>query len=278
MGKEPLLLRRTFTDAHRGRAGHINIQHYAQLIGEATEILLERSGLSVQLPVFATDEKVRFLAELHPGDVVEAYAGITTHDRHGIRVAGELRRTRDKSTVCLFNRELVPWVTQSENPGSWDNAPVASSDATDHDISEIEMAFRGSTLNDFREPDTVREVDAHNIMTPRALWHVITEALWATQTKLGADQATLKRRGITGGATVFQLQHQKPITLGSHLSVTTAIVGLSDSSLRMQHEVRNAADENELFLCSRYVLTFFDRIQGQRCPLSEVFPGKTLTS
>lgn len=30
--QEKKSLRRTFGDIHRGRAGHINIQHYAQLI------------------------------------------------------------------------------------------------------------------------------------------------------------------------------------------------------------------------------------------------------
>ena len=72
----------------------------------------------------------------------------------------------------------------------------------------------GSVLNVFQAQVETQDVDEHATMTPRALWHVITEALWATQSKLGADQTSLKRKGITGGATVFQLQHRRPIPRG----------------------------------------------------------------
>jgi acyl-CoA thioesterase FadM len=271
------ILKRTFTDAHRGRAGHINIQHYAQLIGDTSNVLIEASGLSSQQPISAEEERVRFLAELHSGDEVEVYAVIRKLDRDGAQIAGELRRTSDAATVCLFQRNLAPLDTQARQLGAWKNTPSASGSTIEPDISAIDVDFHGSVLNVFPAQVETEDADEHAIMTPRALWHVITEALWATQAKLGADQSALKRMGITGGASVFQLKHNAPITQGASLSVSTSVVGLSNSSLRMMHEVRSADASPEPLLIALYVLTFFDRAQGQRCPLSEVFPGRTFT-
>jgi len=272
------ILNRTFTDAHRGRAGHINIQHHAQLIDDASKVLIEESGLSVQQPILADEERVRFLAELHPGDEVEVYADIHKLDRDGAQIAGELRRTRDAATVCLFQRNLAPWDIQSQQLGAWQKESSASRSTIEPEISDINVDFHGSVLNIYQaQVEAEDAADAHAIMTPRALWHVITEALWATQAKLGADQSTLKRMGITGGATVFQLKHNGPITAGINLTVSTSVVGLSNSSLRMMHEVRNAGANSDPLLIALYVLTFFDRIEGQRWPISEVFPGRTFT-
>ena len=101
MQETPLLLR-TFNDTHRGRAGHINIQHYAQLIADASKAFVEKLGLNGQRLWVAQDERVRFLAELHSGDEVMVFCRSQMLVPQGLQFSGEIRRTTDAKTVCVF--------------------------------------------------------------------------------------------------------------------------------------------------------------------------------
>ena len=266
------MLERTFSDEHRGRAGHINIQHYAQLISDATDRLIDQVGLADQTPIIARKEAVRFLGELHSGDKVEVIGGIAEHSRERTMIVGTLRRTRDARVVSEFRREVAPWSFHEERTSTWNKAPIVDAVASPPEISPIQADFVSPQLNNYQVTVNSSDVDELQTITPRALWHVITEALWEAQTKLGAGQAVQRERGIGGGATVFHLETEKPITRGTLLSVNTSAIYASESSVGMEHEMRNANNENELFLRARYVVTFFERDTGRRCPLARVFP------
>ena len=268
------ILHRTFTDAHKGRAGHINIQHYAQLIGDACDLLTKRKDIDENKPLRVKEERVRFLAELHPGDLAEASVEIVSLAGSNLIVEGDVRRESDDKIACKFTRHLAHLdALFADAPADQPMPPGLGSYS---DISAIEAEFEGSTLSEYRANIELADSDNNESISPRALWHLITEALWATQHQMGVTQSSMNLRDIAGGATVFQLRHRRPIPVGTELSVSSSIIGLGKSSIRMKHEIQDANSDKELFLVVHYVLTFFHRKSGDRFPIAEVFPNQSI--
>lgn len=251
-----ILLQRVFNDSHKGRAGHINIQHYAQLIEDARFAWLKARGLPTDL-LQLQSERVRFSGELHPGDEAAAQLQFYAMPAHtGCAVL--IRRTRDGRVVTHSNQvftSLAPLDGLDTDGQEFDLRPVPVDTPSDRVFTSyvgtvpIPLLSDGETLN------------------ARGLWYVMTEALWAVQTELGAHREYLEANGISGGASMFELQHRTSIAAQEALRVTTTAIGHSESSLRYQHDIFKAGDQEAPAITARYVLTYFDRQSGSRIPI-----------
>lgn len=275
---ETMLLERVFTDFHKGRAGHINIQHYAQLVSDATHVLIDGLGMQMNFPLFALEEKYRFRAELSPGDCATVTGEVRGNEPNGFNLIGSIARKSDGKPVCTYYRELVHLNPRTLDPAPWIGLSPSATSSDEVSISDIRADFDSAVLNEYPHDVGLEDVDEHSVMRPQALWHLMTEALWAVQNKLGADQHSLAQKKIGGGATVFQLEHKNPISQGARLLVATHVVGYSESSLRMRHDIRDLLLPDKLFVSAKYVLTFFERNSGRRCPLGDVLSKETLTA
>ncbi len=254
-----ITLTRTFGDEHKGRAGHINIQHYAQFIEDARHAWLSAEGMPAGR-LKLTEEKVRFSGELHSGDTASLTAHYF-HQHNRVVCATELVRAEDGVTV---NRCLQYFQTPEPLAG------LASGEA-EFDLRDIAVdASPGAEFVSFegQVPVDVNGTSEH--LSARGLWYLMTEAMWSVQNRIGASAAYLASRNIGGGASMFQLTHHEPIPANATLHTTTTLIGHSDSSLRYQHDIR--ADEkpdSHPMVTARYVLTYFDRKTGQRHPIPE---------
>jgi len=262
-----ITLRRVFGDQHRGRAGHINIQHYAQLIEDARRKWLSQRNLTLNA-LKLQFEKVRFSSELHSGDeaAISSQFFITEYGRIGC--ATEINRTSDGMVVTrcqqIFSadRPLTGLGNQSIELG----------------LREILLDQKnGHQFDSYAGTVPADIAGTGDSLSARGLWYLITEALWSVQNQIGASTEYLSAKGIAGGASMFQLEHHGQLAAGATVRMTTTAIGTSASSLRYQHDILNA-DKDKLkepqqpLITARYVLTYFDRESGERCPV----PSKTI--
>ncbi len=269
-----VLWRGVVHDWQRGQAGHINIQHYAQIADDCSRALGHEvgfdaaSGRADRTVVRSASEQFRFLVELLPGTALVATGGVEEINDGWIVHVGTLRRVRDDRVVCLFRRRIRPFrldgsafadwpATALELATSWRIEPADGVRAVDGASSGAQgiETYRGTV-----EPHESNEFE---LLSSRGLWDKLTRALWSVQAAIGADRSTMRRLGLAGGAAVFELTHHQQISLGTPLVIRTSVLEARVGSLRMEHQVVNA-QSNELLVQARYVLAFIDRSTGER--------------
>jgi len=261
-GKVILMCR--FTAQHRGQAGHINIQNFAQSAQDACRHVATLLGVPRTEQITPVSEKIRFRAEMHPGDIAIVRCALQhTEQRHWM-VSGEMIRVRDNATVCQFQKTFQLGKEQNsalpiDHPSLLEKLPI---DLNDIPVAETIWGPR-ETYRGTVEP---LEVDMHLNLSTRALWDKLTRALWSVQNALGANRDVMIEHKLAGGASMFQLQFHEPIKLGTPVVINSRVHGCGTSSLRMQHEVSDARD-NKVLVVANYVLTFFDRTTGKRAPV-----------
>ena len=256
-----VVLLKHFSTRHRGQAGHVNIQHFAQSVSDACRSILSVLGVDVLEDVTFRREKIRFIAEMHPGDSAFIRCDIDKIDQTCWAISGEMVRASDSKVVCQFQREIVMPL---------DNLAVEVAKSQNFD-ARVRMSLRDIPIGEiiwgpfesYRGTVEPMEVDVFLNLSPRALWDKMTRGLWAVQNALGANRDVMVEHGIACGASMFQLQFHCAARLGTPVVIQSSIRGRSDSSLRMQHVVTDARDSSILIEAS-YVLTFFNREAGSR--------------
>lgn len=261
----------------RGQAGHINIQHYAQIADDCSRALGHELGLDAQharsagTVVRCASEQFRFLVELVPGTAVFATGGVEEIIDGWIVHHGTVRRVLDDRTVCLFRRRIRPFRADAGGFADW-AAPaleqaarleIEPPDGPGPIVGPTSAVGGTETYRGTVEPHECNEFD---LLLARGLWDKLTRALWATQAAIGADRTTFRTLGLAGGAAVFDLTHHSQISLGTPLVIRTSVMEVRDKSLRMEHRVLNAQSEAVL-VGARYVLAFVDRSSGERAAI-----------
>ncbi len=251
-----LLMERRFSEAHRGRAGHINIQHYAQLAAEATDSARQDLAQGAAENLVLKEERFRFEAEMHAGDLACVSGHFDQASAGGLLAfEGTVTRGHEGPRCCRFIRIWVEVATGGD--------AVSTSD-DELPIPGISAMYTGQSFDSF---DGVLGDPAEVSKAPQALWHVMTEALWHVQHSIGTDVQSQRDRSITGGASLFQLFHHNALVPGTPVTVVTTLIGHGTSSLRFEHRISDANTKNPL-VTARYVLAY--QQNGERFPVVEL--------
>jgi acyl-CoA thioesterase FadM len=258
------LLLRHFTARHRGQAGHVNIQHFAQSATDACRNVVSLLGVASTENIVVYREKVRFIAELHPGDTAFVRCDIDKIDHDRWLISGEMVRVKDNKLICQFQREIELEIDDVEV----ERVRLSHlTDDLDMDLRDIPIGeVVWGPIESYRGTVEPMEVDVFSNLSTRALWDKMTRGLWSVQNALGANRDVMIDHGIAGGAAMFQLEFHRVAKLGTPIVIQSSMRGRSESSLRMQHVVTDARDGSILIEAS-YVLTFFDRKTGRRIPI-----------
>jgi ribosomal-protein-alanine N-acetyltransferase len=261
--RESILLRH-FTARHRGQAGHVNIQHFAQSATDACRNVASLLGVASTENMVVQREKVRFIAELHPGDTAFVRCDIEKVDRDRWVISGEMVRVQDNKLICQFQREIELELDEVEV----ERVRVSHlADNLNMDLRDIPIGdVVWGPIESYRGTVEPMEVDVFSNLSTRALWDKMTRGLWAVQNGLGANRDVMIKHSIAGGAAMFQLKFHRAARLGTPIVIQSCMRGHSESSLIMQHAVTDARDHSILIEAS-YVLTFFDRNTGRRIPM-----------
>jgi len=270
-GNSNTILMRRFTARHRGQAGHINIQHFAQSADDACRSVASLLGVAPADRLLTFKEKIRFRAEMHPGDCAFVRCAVErqAHDRW--LISGEMVRLHDEALVCQFQR-LMELPIDEPDVGTARQSPLLDKlELTLNDIPPGEIVW--GPRETYRGTVEPMEVNSDQNLSTRALWDKMTRALWSVQNALGASRDKMREEKLAAGASMFQLQFHEAARLGTPLVIRSSICGRSDSSLRMQHQVCDARD-NSVRIEARYVLTFFNRKTGKRSPIPSFIAEK----
>ncbi|PJK30773.1 acyl-CoA thioesterase [Minwuia thermotolerans] len=275
MSGDAVYWRGVFNQWQRGLGGHVNIQHYANAIEEARRahafelghdpIEMRAKGLAVR----PLKERIDFRRELAPGDAafIEGAGGLDIDGE--TTLAGRMLRPHDDAPVMRFE---TSWAIH-------DVDRRVSVDGTTPDLPPVEAEAR---LRPIPEPWTpahppehallawrgtveVRDCDEHELQSPRAIFDIVTRALWAVQVPLGGHRREMGQRGAAGAMTAVQVRHGRPARMGDLLSVRVATLGFGETSVRFGQIIADETD-GEIVARVEYVMSFFDRASGRRSP------------
>ncbi|MEM6704924.1 MAG: hypothetical protein AAF690_19555 [Acidobacteriota bacterium] len=239
----PPLLRRVFRPRHRGQAGHVNIQNFAQAIADAAAAQLGANAEARAL-------RIRFLAELHPGDPVSLFGAFRPSGER-VEFRGLVQRDRDEVVACRW---------QSFWNAEADDVPATSGEF--EELRSVAGEVSSGWIETYRGTVEPRDVDAYDRLTQRGLWDLMTRALWGLQNRLACHRSQLAELGLSAAASTFDLELEAPSQQGDPLVCRTALLGRGRTSLRFVHQVR-CAEGGQLRCSARYVLTFFDPVGGR---------------
>ena len=230
-----ITLARVFGDQHKGRAGHINIQHYAQLIEDTRGQWLSGQNLTMHA-LKLHYEKVRFSSELHSGDEASAFSQFFSTEDGRVGCTTEITRTKDGVIVTRCQQIFSP-----DTPFA--NLPTQRFNDELRDIPRDQT--HGKQFDSYLGTVPTDVAKAEGSLSARGLWYLMTEALWAVQNQIGSSRQYLSATGIAGGASMFQLEHHGILPADATIRMTTTAIGRGESSLRYQHDIYNASDDNQ---------------------------------
>lgn len=266
-------------DWQRGQAGHINIQHYAQIADDTSRALGHElgfdaaSGRAERTVIRCGSEQFRFLAELVPGAALVATGGVEDIVDGWIVQAGMLRRVHDDRVVCLYRRRIRPFRPDEASFVPWSSTVLERAASLQVETITGARPVEGASstgvgVETYRGTVEPHESDEFGLLLPRGLWDKLTRALWAAQVAIGADMRKIRQLGLAGGAAVFDVSHLQQVAVGTPLVVRTHVMEARERSLRMEHHVLNALTE-EVLVQARYVLAFLDQSSGERVAIPE---------
>lgn len=267
--------RGVFNQWQRGLGGHVNIQHHANAIEEARRahafalghdpIELRAKGLAVR----PLKERIDFRRELAPGDAafIEGAGG---QDNDGeTMLAGRMLRPHDDAPVMRFE---TSWAIHDVErrvraDGAGQDLPPFADDARLPPIPEPWTPKRlpENALLAWRGTVEVRDCDEHELQSPRAIFDIVTRALWAVQIPLGGHRRAMGERAAAGAMTAVQVRHGRPARMGDLLAVRVATLGFGETSVRFGQIIADETD-GEVVARVEYVMSFFDRASGRRSP------------
>jgi len=288
---EPVWWRGVFNTWQEGLGGHINIQHHANSLDSARHLAAEKLGLDGQTlldrgqAIFPLRDRIDFRRELTPGDAA-VIEGLLTGDRDGSAMLNGSALIQPSSTLTMrFETTFRPVDISSREPRDWPEAarggpdplralrPVADPLMPSRAPSNAWLTWRGTV--------EVRDCDHSGLMTCRAIYDLITRALWAVHIRLGRHRDTMRKTGAAGAVTAIQVRYGRPARMGDLLEVRTSLLGAGSNSLRMGHLIANAVS-GEAVAQVEYVNTFFSRTTGRKTPpeadyLEALLPTRLMT-
>jgi acyl-CoA thioesterase FadM len=274
-GAEQIFWRGVFNAWHIGLGGHINIKHYAQALDDARAIAALRQGDGpaelgeLGLCTRPVLDRMDFRKELAPGDAVRIHA-VSGRDEAGDgALNGSMLAEPDSALIMRFQTSYGLIDPETGDRAAWDKVPSSRIDPLRalRPIPEPMMPSHPpiNAWTTWQGTVEVGECDHHGLMTPRAVYDLITRGLWAVHIRLGRHRDTLKQTGGAGGVTAIQVRHGTPARMGDLLEVRTSLLGLSANSLRMGHLIRNQVTGTAVAQVE-YVNTFFSRTTGKKQP------------
>lgn len=272
---EQVFWRGVFNEWHVGLGGHINIKHYAQALDDARCIAalrlgdgpdeLKDRGLCMR-PVM---ERMDFRKELAPGDAVRIHAVPGRDETGTAALNGSMKSEPDGTLIMRFQTSFCPLDPLTGDRVLWDKLPSQGIDPLRalRPIPDPAMPARppSNAWTTWQGTVEVGDSDHHGLMSPRAIYDIITRGLWAVHIRLGRHRDTLKKTGGAGGVTAIQVRHGKTARMGDLLEARTSLLGLSANSLRMGHLIRNQVTGAPVAQVE-YVNTFFNRTTGRKQP------------
>jgi len=272
------LWRGTFNQWQAGLAGHVNIQHTAQVIDDARQAWLLDAGIN---PYDARLEgtgfgarrlRIDFRKEMTPGDAGYLTAiATTTADGPGM-LSGHLVRSHDGVTLTRFETGI----DRIDLATGMFLEPVVLEGARAAEPLRAMPTFAGFPARDPAMQHSwlgtveVRDGDSSGRQTPRGLFDVATRALWATQIQAGLTRDLLQGSGIGSGVSALQVTQFHVPALGDLLSVHTGLTGFGKRSCGFRHLISDVGNDRPIAVVD-YVLAFFDRRTGQPAPPDDAF-------
>lgn len=272
---EPVFWRGVFNEWHVGLGGHINIKHYAQALDDARAVVALRLGDGPAelgekgVCLRPITDRIDFRKELAPGDAARLH-GVPGKDETGAAALnGSMLAEPDSTPIMRFQTSFGLFDPATGDAASWANAPKGRIDPLralrpipDPAMPADPPANAWVTWTGTVE---VGDCDQHGLMSPRAVYDVITRGLWAVHIRLGRHRDGLKKTGGAGGVTAIRVRHGRPARMGDLLECRSSLLGTSTNSLRMGHLIRNPVTGTTVAQVE-YVNTFFSRATGRKEP------------
>ncbi len=204
---EPVFWRGPFNEWHIGLGGHINVKHYAQALDDARAMAALKQGdgpAELRERGFCTrpiTDRIDFRKELAPGDAARIQ-GVTGRDQTGATALnGSMLAEPDGTLIMRYQTTFGLFDPASGDPVIWANAPSRKIDPLRalRPIPEPSMPARppGNAWVTWTGTVEVGDSDHHGLISPRAIYDIITRGLWAVHIRLGRHRDGLKK---TGGA------------------------------------------------------------------------------
>lgn len=277
---EPVFWRGPFNEWHIGLGGHINVMHYAQALDDARAVAAQRQGEGpAELRekghcVRPIMDRIDFRKELTPGDAARIH-GVTGRDESGDAVLnGSMLAEPDSALIMRFQTSFGLYDPAGSAPAAWQTPPAQRIDPRRalRPIPDPEMPSEppGNAWNTWTGTVEVGDCDHHGLISPRAIYGIITRGLWAVHIRLGRHRDQLKQTGGAGGVTAIRVRHGKPARMGDLLECRSSLLGASANSLRMGHLIHNPVTGTPVATVE-YVNTFFNRRTGRKQPPDEAY-------
>lgn len=272
---EPVFWRGPFNEWHIGLGGHINVKHYAQALDDARAMAALKQGdgpAELRERGFCTrpiTDRIDFRKELAPGDAARIQ-GVTGRDQTGATALnGSMLAEPDGTLIMRYQTTFGLFDPASGDPVIWANAPSRKIDPLRalRPIPEPSMPARppGNAWVTWTGTVEVGDSDHHGLISPRAIYDIITRGLWAVHIRLGRHRDGLKKTGGAGGVTALRVRYGKPARMGDLLECRTSLLGVGTNSLRMGHLIHNPVSGSTVAQVE-YVNTFFSRVSGKKEP------------
>lgn len=264
-----------FNAWQEGLGGHINIQHYAQALDDARHMAAGKLGLDGPalvargLTIRPLRERIDFRKELTPGDAA-VIEGELSGGPDGLAILNGAATIQPAGTLTMrFETGFRPVAIESRAAADWPEAarggpdplralrPIADPLMPERAPSNAWLTWQGTV--------EVRDCDHNGLMTPRAVYDLITRGLWAVHIRLGRHRDAMKKAGAAGAVTAIQVRYGRPARMGDLLAVHTSLLGAGSNSLRMGHLIADAVS-GETVAQVEYVNTFFSRRTGRKTP------------
>lgn len=216
--------------------GHLNIAFYGERFVDAAEDLLERAAPGVAWRSRAID--TRYLKELRAGEGIAIRSGIIELGEAGLRLGHEAVNAATGERTTLVEHSLVP-NADADWPELRERLRALVVPWSDAGFAPLALPEGDGAIPSGRDRIKPREADGSGSLSLLGYLRRFSDACLQVIDATGITEAYRRetRRGYATFETRLDLAPQAALA-GEGIELTSAVVAIGNSSLRMRHRMR----------------------------------------